>query len=414
MIAVYETSVHHHPEERFYPPGMSFPVTAFLRVMPNEHRGQSDTESRHHCVVEIHDPLRTKEITVGNQVIPLETDLTTPLAYSLDNPSFKKANVAIRGLRKPETSMAVSGLYMLEPYDPAKIPVVMVHGFWSSLVTWMEMFNDLRGTERIRNNYQFWFYLYPTGPPFWFAASHLRNELAMARESLDPEQRSARLKRMVLVGHSMGGLIAQMQTMESSDDFWSLVSDQPPESLNADAELIEELRRTFYFAPDPSIQRVVTIATPFRGSNFSNMATQWLGRKLIHLPEQLVSKRDRLLADNPGYFASSHLLDITTSVDALAPESPMIPAVLGASRASWVTYHNIMGDLEKKKVVGSVTGRSDGVVTTESAHFDDAVSEVTVEADHFNIHRNPKTILEVRRILLEHLSQFEPVTPTAY
>ena len=33
---------------------------------------------------------------------------------------------------------------MLEPYDPNKMPVVMVHGLWSSPVTWMEMFNDLR------------------------------------------------------------------------------------------------------------------------------------------------------------------------------------------------------------------------------------------------------------------------------
>ena len=72
---------------------------------------------------------------------------------------------------------------MLEPYDPNKIPVLMVHGFWSSLVTWMEMFNELLGADEIRDNYQFWFYLYPTGQPLWFSAARLRSELADMRST---------------------------------------------------------------------------------------------------------------------------------------------------------------------------------------------------------------------------------------
>jgi len=31
------------------------------------------------------------------------------------------------------------------------------------------MFNDLRGMKEIRDNYQFWFYMYPTGQPFWIS-----------------------------------------------------------------------------------------------------------------------------------------------------------------------------------------------------------------------------------------------------
>ena len=62
---------------------------------------------------------------------------------------------------------------MVQPYEPGKIPVLMVHGLWSTPMTWMEMFNDLRSQPEIRDHYQFWFYLYPTGQPFWLSAARL-------------------------------------------------------------------------------------------------------------------------------------------------------------------------------------------------------------------------------------------------
>ena len=408
MIAVYKNADHELPAENFYPPGLSFPVTVFLRVMPQAMAARGNyPETRHQCVIELHDPLQTSQISVGNQLVPLETDLTTPLAYGLDNPLFKKANVATRGVRKPEKNLAASGLYMLEPYDSSKIPVVMIHGFWSSLTTWMEMFNDLRGSPEIRKNYQFWFYLYPTGRPYWFSASHLREQLAMARQSLNPSQESAHTNQMVLVGHSMGGLIAHLQTIESRNKFWSLLSDQPLKSLVASPDEIHDLRQAFYFGPNKSIRRVISIATPYHGSNFSNTATQWLGKKLINRPDELVRQRDRLLAENPGFFHTDHLLEITTAVAGLAPESPMIAVMQKAERAPWVEYHNIIGDLEEKRVLGVVAGGSDGIITTSSAHLDNAASELVVSADHVTIHRNPKTILEVRRILFEHLKALQ-------
>ena len=66
------------------------------------------------------------------------------------------------------------------------MPVVMVHGLWSSPITWMEMYNDLRSDPQVRENYQFWFYLYPTGQPFWTSATQMREDLAMMRREVDP------------------------------------------------------------------------------------------------------------------------------------------------------------------------------------------------------------------------------------
>ena len=277
MIAVYRPGKGKSAVDSYYPPGMSFPVTAFLRVVSSVSEPSSEARFRHGCTIEFHDPLAANEILVQQRPVPLETDLTTPLAYSLDNPAFKEANVPTRGLVNPQRTAPSRGLYMLEPYAPHKIPVLMVHGFWSSLVTWMEMFNDLRGLPELRNHYQFWFYLYPTGEPFWYTSADLRSELAEARRVLDPGRQLAAWDQMILVGHSMGGLIAKMQTVESGDAFWKLVSAQPFSELNASPAVREQLARTFFFEPDQSVRRVITIATPHHGSNYSNGATQWLG-----------------------------------------------------------------------------------------------------------------------------------------
>lgn len=399
LIAVYEKQ-DDDPASRYYPSGMSFPVTAFMRVVSSH--SPDSSEVRHRCVIELRDTLTETDLLVEGQTVPLEVDLTTPLAHMLDNPMFKQAKVALKGLREPDASLAKAGVYMLEPYDPAKIPVVMVHGFWSSLVTWMEMFNDLRGSPELRDNYQFWFYHYPTGGPFWISGAHMRNELASLRQTLDPQRNAAALDQMVLVGHSMGGLLSKLQVTESGDDFWRLATNRTLEEIQGTQTDLMNLDRTFHFHPDPSVRRVVTIATPFRGSNFSNEATQWLGKKLINLPELLVSTRARLLRDNPDAFPLTGALGTTTSVQSLAPENPFLSVLEQKPMASWVKHHNIIGDLSE---VARVAEGTDGVVSVESSHAPRAHSEIVVAGDHVNVHRTSRAILEVRRILLQHLAE---------
>jgi hypothetical protein len=268
----------------------------------------------------------------------------------------------------------------------------------------MEMFNDLRGSRELRDHYQFWFYLYPTGQPFWFSAAHLRQELADARYALDPHRQSPALDQTVLVGHSMGGLISLLQTIDSKQDFWKMASPRPFERLNCVNGTHDNLQHVFFFTPNPSIRRVVTIATPHQGSNFANMATRWLGRKLINLPDDLVALQKSLLQGNPNYFPENSVLEITTAVDALSNSSPVWEFMKNAERAPWVTYHNIIGNLEDTKL-GKVAGRSDGVVTVESASCEMATSEIMVPAEHTEVHRQPAAILEVNRVLREHLAE---------
>jgi pimeloyl-ACP methyl ester carboxylesterase len=431
LIAVRRNRDGKDPAEHFYPPNVCFPLTAFLRVENTSSAlGQTGEATRQagnsaprtdptapHFVLELFDPLDRQAIDVADRGVPLEADLSTPLAYFLNQPQFQDMELSTKGLLHPGEAKKLQGLYMLEPFDSKKMPVVMIHGLWSSPITWMEMYNDLRSDPQVRENYQFWFYLYPTGQPSWTSATQMREDLAMMRREVDPERKHPALDEMVLVGHSMGGLIAKLQTVESAEDFWKTMSDQPFAALKADPDTTRALATTFYFRPNPSVRRVVTLGTPHRGSPFSNDITRWAGNKLISLPKKMMEGRDHLLAQNKHFFRANAPIDIKTSIDSLSPDSPVLPTLLAASPGPWVTYHNVVGR-EPKPGLGSkyIVGEGDGVVALTSARLDDAPqvkSQIVVAADHSNVHRHPQSVLEVRRVLFEQLTELQSF-PASY
>lgn len=410
---------------KYYPAGLSFPVTAFLRPISRIDQQSGQVMMRNQSRLELYDPLTNDETLVAGRRVPLESDLTTPLAYFLSRPEMNLDSSTLgllnpdALLKKPADALLGSsqssgphkGLYMIQPYEPGKIPVLMVHGLWSSPMTWMEMFNDLRSQPEIRDRYQFWFYLYPTGQPFWLSAAQLRRDLIRVRETLDPTHREPALDQMVLIGHSMGGLISHLQTVQSGDDYWRLVSNEPFSQIKGDAKVRERLQQTYFFQPSPSIRRVVMIGTPHRGSTYSNQTSQWLLSRLIHLPKRLVDTVQDVYVANPGAFPSQSLLRVDTSIDSLSPSSPVFPVMLASRRPPWVKYHNIVGLLPRDSWVTKFSGEGDGVVSRQSAHMDGAASEITVAADHTSVHAHPAAVLEVRRILLEHMAELEGRSP---
>lgn len=410
MIAVRRSHPGEPPASRYYPNNLSFPVTAFLRPLPP---GEQDpaTPDRHRALLELYDPLVTNDIVCTGVRIPLESDLTTPLAYFLSDPLL--GSLATAGLLHPDSLLAmrpgrqepVMGLYMIQPYEPGKIPVVMVHGLWSSPMTWMEMFNDLRSQPRIRQHYQFWFYLYPTAQPFWLSAAQFRRDLSSVRDVVDPAHQEPALDQMVLIGHSMGGLVSKLQTIASGDAIWQTVSKEPVAQVKTAPDVRAKLEYCFYFEPNPSVRRVITIGTPHRGSTFSNQTTQWLMNKLISLPQMITQSQEQLFRDNTDAFGEQSLLRVRTSIDSLSPTAPIFPVMLSRPKAPWVRYHNIIGVMPKTGFFKYVPGDGDGVVDLESARVENVESEVIVPADHTTVQTHPLAVLEVRRILLDHLGE---------
>lgn len=421
LIAVRKAYQGEPKEAKFYPVDLSFPVTAFFRPCLNRKVDSATGKVFAQAELEIYDPLTLTDIAINSEHVPLESDLSTPLAHFLSKPELEQ--LATAGLLDPQALLRkigpdggdpIMGLYMFEPYQPGKIPVLFVHGLWSSPITWMEMYNDLRNSPEIRDRYQFWFYLYPTGHPFWVSAARLRNDLDELRQLLDPNHQEPALDQMVLVGHSMGGLVSRLQTLNSRDDFWHMVSDEPFDRFEAEPPMRDAVGRVLFFHPNPSVRRVITIATPHRGSEFSNDATQWLANKMISLPQQMLAGRDKFISQNKEILKDTRFFKIQTSIDSLAPSSPVFDAMLHAQRAPWVHYHNVVAVVPKKGFLGTVAAGTDGVVAEKSAKMDDVDSELVVSADHTTVHAHPKTVLEVRRILLEHLADLRNHAPERF
>lgn len=440
LIAVRRGHPGNGVAEHFYPENVCFPITAFLRVetaasaagqgaiaskdmrpagMPAPRGGgaqQNTDPSAPRFVLELYDPLDRQTIEVSDRGVPLEADLSTPLAYFLSQPQFQDAELSTTGLLRPGEAKKLQGLYMLEPFDSTKMPVVMVHGLWSSPITWMEMYNDLRSEPHVRENYQFWFYLYPTGQPFWTSATQMREDLAIMRREVDPKRECPALDEMVLVGHSMGGLISKLQTVESAEDFWKTNSDHAFAELKADPETVRALATTYYFRPNPSIRRVVTLGTPHRGSPFSNNLTRWAANEVIKLPRKMLEANDQLVAQNRKYFRPNAPIEIRTSIESLSPDSPLFSPLLAAAPGPWVSYHNVVGHDPSPGWKKYIVGDGDGVVSLASARLDNAPqlrSQIIVPSDHSNVHRHPESILEVRRVLIEQLAELQDF-PNSY
>ncbi len=399
IIAIRKQSQNPEPVEKYYTKGMSFSATLVLRF---------DTDSGANGRLQIFDSRESDGMLVGDSLMPLQTDVSTPLARYLSNRDLSLLDTW--GYIRPDHAAKLSGLYMVQPYDPDRIPVLMVHGIWSSPMTWMEMFNDLQADPEIRRKYQFWFYLYPTGEPMAFSAARLRDDLQQIRHDCDPYHRNDHLDEMVVVGHSMGGLISQMLTLNSSNKLWNSVSSKPVEELKANDETKSEIRRVFFFESNPSIDRVVTIASPYHGSSLSNRFTRWLSGSLVWLPAKTYQLSQVVFEQDDKHWWERFSAP-RTSLDSLTKKSGVLRLIRETRMPDDVKHHNIVG----VKRGTSQSDWTDGVVSYRSAHCEDVASEKIVRASHSEVHRHPDAVAEVRRILLEHLRETQqrdfPVIP---
>jgi len=291
-----------------------------------------------------------------------------------------------------------TGLSFLRPYRRGRIPVVLILGLWSNPWSWARMIKELEADAALRDRYQFWTYGYSTGDPLAYTATLLRRDLDEVRRKFDPDHSDAAFDRMVLVGHSMGGLLAKMMVQESGARLWRLVSDRPAQDLAGDKTDCDLLRSALVFRPLPGVRRVVFIATPHRGSRVDRGGLGRLGSRLVRLPDPLRAAYARLIASNgPDFFIERFRKGLPTSIDELEWQSPMLMGLDELGLAPNVTAHSIIADRRDPPRAGG----SDALVAYESAHLNGGASESLVSSGHL-CQDHPTVIREVRRILAEH------------
>jgi pimeloyl-ACP methyl ester carboxylesterase len=322
---------------------------------------------------------------------PGPTDSGAPAAPREQSPA--KTAPAVTDLLRYEPT----GLSLLRPYARGKVPVVFVHGLWSSPWSWHGMIGELEADTSLGDRYQFWTFGYSTGDPIPRSAVLLRRDLDEARQRFDPGKSDPAFDRMVIVGHSMGGLLAKMMVVDSRDRLWRVVSDRPFDELVSEPDDRDLFRRALFFEPRPEVRRVVFIATPHRGSRLDRGSLQHLGTRLVRLPDPLRAAHGRLIARNPPTFFREHFRKgLPTSIDELEWGSPILTGLHDLAVAPAIKAHSIIA--VRTETSGQV--RTDGLVTYDSAHLADAASERVVTAGHL-CQDHPDVIREVRRILVE-------------
>ncbi len=316
----------------------AIPVTAFLRIeggLPGITAGTASAS------LELYSAYDDAEVSVNNRVVPLQTDTTTPTAYTLEHESL----LWDYGLKAFLGKLAAvpNKLYLMQPYQPGRIPVVFVHGTMSSPVWWTEMWNTLRAYPELRRTYQFWFFMYNSNALVTISAADLRDKLRSQIAALDPEGKDPALSQMVVVGHSQGGLLANLTAVNTGDRLLRSLTDKDIDSLQISDDQKALLRRALIVEPLPFVKRVVYIATPHRGSFRSSRWIRKIAQKIISLPSDIVTfplSAYSFLKDDVKNLFGDRLP--VTSLDSMSPGNPVMKALADMPLAPGVKGNSII------------------------------------------------------------------------
>lgn len=380
---------------RFMPArGIADPVTAVL-VVRAPAAGQPRRATLH-----LLDPAHHQRFALAGRPLAVAADFTAPLALLLSQRRLDLLGYG--GAIRPQRFEAKGGLFLLEPYDPDKTPVLMIHGLLSSPLAFAEITNDVWGDQHLRAGFQVWHFMYPTGLPYLWAASELRNQLAALRAAVDPKGDNPAWNDMVIIAHSMGGLVARTLATTSGDRLWRTVFRVPAAELDISAEHRQTLEEILVFKRLPQLHRVVFLATPHHGVQSAGSLAGKAVSFLIKLPRAMREvMRDVIRHDAQEVEPSMRRVlekGGPSSVRALRASDPILRALAELPIDPAVTTHSILGDRGR----GDGDRGSDGYVPYTSAHLPSASSELIVPSGH-NVYEHPLALAEIRRILHRHL-----------
>ncbi|WP_319574188.1 hypothetical protein [uncultured Desulfobacter sp.] len=377
--------------------GQAAAVTAILRVQSGL-AALSAGAAR--AVLELYSTQDTSTVNTKDGIaVPLESDLTTPMAYMLEGSEL--FNLGLMSFLGREPNKIPDGLYMTEPYRPGKIPVVFVHGTASNPVWWVEMFNTLRFDPLIREKYQFWYFVYTSNKVVSLSAAELRDALRDKVAALDPHKKDPALQQIVVAGHSQGGLLTKFTAVDTRQSLVRAVTGKDLDALQMPEESKARVRHLLVLKPLPFVKKVIFLSTPHRGSFQSKDWIRNLLRRLVTLPATMVQNfmedYDYLTDDIKKMMGGKKFF--FTSADSMSPDNPLLKALADIPLAPGVQGHSIIA----VNTDGDPKLGNDGVVEYSSAHLDGMASEFIVKSDHSS-QLNPLAIDEVRRILVENLT----------
>jgi pimeloyl-ACP methyl ester carboxylesterase len=397
MVGIREKRPERGAEVRFFPGrGLQVPVTVTIDSVDEVVREGAGVVKR--VSLALRNPMREQTVKMGAREYPLAADFSAPIALLLAGRNEKLWGLG--GFIYAEERIRQAGIYQLEPYDPERIPVLLIHGLISVPIIWRDIVPELMAMPEISKRYQFLVFSYPSSYPVVESARFLRGQLTEFREQFDPRGEGLLSTNMVVAGHSMGGILSHSLVAEVGDRLWEEISDLPLESLELEEAQERSVRELFFFEPDPAVTRAIFIATPHRGAKMAEKKLANFVSRVARLPGNLVMNTLLVLDPRtiPELGLRREIRGKVTAVQSLAPGTPMVIALDRSPYREGVVYHSIIGDRGR----GDTPESSDGVVEYWSSRQEGAASELIVPTGH-GAYEHPEAIADIKRILLEHV-----------
>ncbi|WP_189385605.1 esterase/lipase family protein [Advenella faeciporci] len=383
------------------PPWSEMPSPNMTAVFSFDAKDLDELVHVREVTVSVHDPLIESQLMLHGHRVPLAGNFTAGYGLWLARSGFSRQS--LHTLFGREHGIEHPHIYMMQPYDPDRRIILMLHGLASSPEAWVNMTNEILGDEELRREFQVWLVSYPTNMPVIVNHATIRRLLQETLRNFDPHGQAVASRGLVVVGHSMGGLIARLMVSSAKHELWDWALTDSRINMNATDSTLSLLDPILRFQPFPGVTRTVFIATPHRGTAVAGYRpARWLSG-LIRLPlTALETIGDALHA---SAMASSELGDrilegVPNSIDNLDERDPFIKAAVNLPISDQVLYHSIIA---RSSTTGALEDSDDSLVPYKSSHLTGAVSEKIIIYGH-SVQEAVASILEVRRILQEDIT----------
>lgn len=350
-------------------------------------------------MVKVHDPYRYNRIDIEKHSYPLAANFSAPYGLWLAQNNLGKS--AYLTLIDRDQNLAMPHLYMLEPFNPNKKVIVLVHGLASSPEAWIRLTNDIMGDPVLREHYQVWQVFYSTNMPIMESRFQIYALLKQSFDLINPKAPAA--TDAVLIGHSMGGIIARL--LVSNAD----LSDAAFKTLNK-GNLFRKykndpiVKKRLNIQPITNFDRAIFLSSPNRGTPFADLWFTKMARRIIRVPSVFIGAIGDTLQGDLSIKNTLKELNqgiIQNGPSDLSYKSKFIALTENVNPPKGFVFHSIIGNDTKSNDPAKIT---DGVVPYSSAHLAGAASEKIIHGGH-SIQETPEAVLELRRILRLHLIQ---------
>lgn len=348
--------------------------------------------------LKLFDPYKHEKVTVAGKQYSLAANFSAPYGLWLAQNNLGRS--AYLTLIDRDDRLTMPHLYMLEPYTPTKKVIVLIHGLASSPEAWIRVTNDIMGDPILREHYQVWQVFYSTNMPI--LESHFQIN-ALIQQSFDLVDAKAAAKTdAVLIGHSMGGIIARLLVSQAD-------LTRPAEQM-LQGRRFNNLKKFPLFQARLNIQpienfdRAIFLASPHQGTEYADRWFTLAARKIIKLPGSFLGALSDTLQGNielNDFMKEIGKEMLQNGPSDLSKNSSFTRLTKDVQPISGMKFHSIIGNSSDSTIKDLM---SDGIVPYNSAHLQGAISEKIIKGGH-SIQETPEAVLELRRILRLHLKE---------